>query len=150
MICQKGFLSCATPIHEKLLWARKSKRNNFLYNLQKLVCQIIVCFALQCSTVVKKIVPFWLELKVMRTFVRKMMRYFLWLQHFVHDLDLTLYCLLKVTKLSSGMINKSMRRAAVAERTKAQLNRTVFVDHSNGLHLVFAAIQYLSLFRVVN
>ena len=93
--------------------------NNFLYNLQKLVCQIIVCFALQCSTVVKKIVPFWLELKVMRTFVRKMMRYFLWLQHFVHDLDLTLHCLLKVAKFSSGMIIKSMSRAAVAKRTKA-------------------------------
>ena len=82
----------------------------------------------------------------MRTFVRKMMRYFLWLQHFVHDLDLTLHCLLKVAKFSSGMINKSMRRAAVAEGTKAPLSRTVFVGHSSGLHLVSVIIRYLSLF----
>ena len=74
------------------------------------------------------------------------MRYFLWLQHFVHDLDLTLHCLLKVTKFSLGTINKSMRRAAVAERTKAQLSRTVFAGHRSGLHLVSAAIRYLSLF----
>ena len=83
----------------------------------------------------------------MRTFVRKMMRYFLWLQHFVHDLDLTLHCLLKVAKFSSGMIIKSMSRAAVAKRTKALLSRTVLAGHSSGSHIVSAEICYLLLFR---
>ena len=73
------------------------------------------------------------------------MRYFLWLQHFVHDLDLTLHCLLKVAKFSLGTINMSMRRAAVAEPTKTPLSRTVFAGHSSGLHL--ATIRYLLLVR---
>ena len=73
------------------------------------------------------------------------MRYFLWLQHFVHDLDLTLHCLLKVANYSSGMINKSMSKAAVAEQTKAQLSRTFFTGRGGGLNPAYVKIRYLLL-----